>query len=138
MVSSVLKTKIVEDLKKARRHLDYSFTKVSKFKFDHEFDEEELETLESFSIRFARYSDLIVTRYFRWLVTQKDPAFRGSVIDVFNLADKYGWLQSKEVWMRVRELRNIAAHEYSDEDYKKLYQELIQLAPIVLNISLTL
>lgn len=135
MKPPALKPKTVADLTKARKHLEYSYAKVIKLKFDHEFTEEELETLESFSSRFARYSDLIVSRYFRLLILEKDPAFRGSLIDLLNVAEKLSWIESKDRWMRIRELRNVAAHEYTAEDYKKLYQELIQLTPTLFAVS---
>lgn len=124
-----LERKILEDLAAARQHLDYSFKKVLRIDLEKNLDEEELETLESFSSRFARYSDLIISKYLRFLARQKDPAFRGSVIDVLNQGEKYGWISDQETWRRIRELRNVAAHEYEAEDYKMLYKELIRLAP---------
>ena len=78
--------------------------------------EEELEVLESFSSRFARYSDLILSRYLRFLAREKDPAFRGSAIDIINLGEKFGWIKDAAAWRRIRELRNLAAHEYESED----------------------
>ncbi len=44
------------------------------------------------------------------------------------MAEKYGWIPDAQTWRRIRELRNVAAHEYEAEDYKKLYQELIGLS----------
>ncbi len=123
-----LRQKILEDLAGARKHLAYSHAKVVKIDLDAELGEEELETLESFSSRFARYSDLIVSKYLRFLAREKDPAFRGSVIDALNLGEKYGWISDKETWRRIRELRNVAAHEYEAEDYKELYKELLRLS----------
>ena len=78
----LVKAKVKEDLEKARKRLEYSFTKVRNQKFDHELEESELEVLESFSSRFARFSDLLISRYFRLLMLEKDPAFRGSLIDL--------------------------------------------------------
>ncbi len=133
-----LKDKILSDLSKAKGHLEYSYKKVSKLSFSKEWDEEELETLESFSSRFARFSDLVISRYFRILAREKDPGFNGPVIDLLNLAEKFSWIKSQKTWMRIREIRNIAAHEYTAEDYKKLYKEVFDLTPDVLSISLSL
>lgn len=133
-----LKEKILTDLKKSKRHLEYSFEKVKKINLKtlDEFDEESLETLESFSSRFARFSDLLVAKYFRLLALEKDPAFRGSMIDLINLAEKHSWIGSAKTWRRIRELRNVAAHEYAAEDYKALYAELIGLCPELLKVDL--
>ena len=62
----------------------------------------------------------------------KDPSFRGSVIDLLNQAEKFAWITSAQTWTRIRELRNIAAHEYGIDDYMKLYQELMTLTPEIL------
>ncbi len=134
--NKTIKKVLVEDLKKLRKHLEYSYEKVAKISFDKEWREEELEVLESFSSRFSRFSDLIVSQYFRSLALEQDPGYRGAVIDQINLAEKNGWIDSAETWKRIRELRNIAAHEYEAEDYKKIYRELISLTPVLLKISL--
>lgn len=58
-----LLTKNKSDTSKALSHLEYSFKKVRNFDFSRvDWREEELETLESFSSRFARATDLIMSR----------------------------------------------------------------------------
>lgn len=133
-----LKDKIIDDLERLKKHLSLSYKKVLKIDLagTQELDDETLETLESFSSRFARFSDLLISQYFRWLAKEKDPAFRGSITDLLNLAEKHGWIHSASTWFRTRELRNLAAHEYTAEDYKKLYAELIVLTPNLLETSL--
>ena len=126
---------IKADLAKSRAHFQYSFNKVVQYSFEQEFDEESLETLESFASRFARFSDIIVAKYFRYQARQLDPAFNGSVIDLLNLAEKQAWIDSSQTWKRIRELRNMAAHEYSAMDYRLLYKELVELAPELLKVS---
>lgn len=124
--------KTLLDLEKAKSHLLYSYEKVKKINLSKEPSEEALETLESFSSRFARLSEIIISRYFRLLMRTKDPSFRGSVIDLLNQAEKFAWITSAQTWTRIRELRNIAAHEYGIDDYMKLYQELMTLTPEIL------
>jgi hypothetical protein len=137
--ANALKENIVLHLEKARLHLEYSFGKVKKIDIDSDsLGEEELETLESFSSRFARYSDIIVKRYFRALALERDPAYSGSVMDLINIAEKNGWIESGLVWRRIRELRNLAAHEYEPEDYRALYRELRHLTPDLLRVPLSL
>lgn len=127
-----LKKKVIQDLKASKARLEYSYKKALKIKLKGDLNDEQLEVLESFSSRFARYSDLIVARYLRLLAQENDPAFRGSVMDVINIAEKFEWIDDANIWKRIRELRNVAAHQYEAEDYKKLYKELLKLTPHLL------
>ncbi|MBI3294979.1 MAG: hypothetical protein HYZ71_09650 [Deltaproteobacteria bacterium] len=133
-----LKISIVGDLSKARGHLEYSFNKAKQIQLVPELDESSLECLESFASRFSRFSEIAVSKYFRSLILQKDPGFRGSVIDLLNQAEKFAWIDSAASWRRIRELRNVAAHDYTSEDFLKLYKELIALTPHLLALSLAL
>jgi hypothetical protein len=124
-----------QDLARALNHLEYSFKKIQSFDLTRiDWTEEELETLESFSSRFARCSDLVVSRLLRSYALASDPAFRGTLIDLLNLAEKQGWITSVKTWYRIRELRNIAAHEYSSEDFNALLIELLKLTPTILSM----
>lgn len=135
MTSEDLLAKTKADTNRALQHLEYSFNKVKAWDFRRtDWREEELEALESYSSRFARSSDLVVSRLLRSMALTVDPAFRGSVIDLLNLAEKQGWISSARKWFRIRELRNIAAHEYTTEDLNKLLVELLSLTPIIFEI----
>lgn len=136
LLNEALKAKIISDLKRSRRHLEYSFQKVKTLSFAQEFDDEQLETLESFASRFARFSDLVIKQYLTFRARESDPGFRGSVIDLLNLSERFGWIASAIDWRRIRELRNISAHDYSAEDFKELYEELITRAPILLSLKI--
>lgn len=130
-----LENQIREDLRRALAHFKYTHAKVQRIDLAAEWDEETLETLESFSSRFARLSDLFIARYLRLKLRQSDPGYRGSLIDSLNLGEKLGLLDSARDWARIRELRNIAAHEYSADDYRRLYAELLRLSPYLLEIE---
>ncbi len=127
--------KIREDVTKSLSHLQYSFQKALKIDLAKtDLTEEELEVFESFSSRFARSSDLIIAQLLRLKTLELDPAFRGSLIDTLNIAEKQGWINSASTWFRIRELRNYSAHEYSDEDMKLLYKEFLKLTPELLAV----
>jgi hypothetical protein len=122
-----------QDVARALKHLEYSFKKIQSFDFARtDWSEEELETLESFSSRFARCSDLVISRLLRSYALASDPAFRGTLIDLLNLSEKQNWISTSSVWYRIRELRNVAAHEYTTEDFNGLLLELMKLTPTVL------
>lgn len=125
------------ELEKARIHLGYSFAKSKNFNFEKDaFSEQELETLESFSSRFARYSDMLIKKYFRLLALLNDPGYSGTVIDLLNLAEKQHWIESAKQWQRIRELRNFAAHEYAVEAVRAVYTEFLALTPVLLAVDL--
>ncbi len=125
-----------EKLKKALKHLDYSFKKIAKLPVDVEkLDEETLETWESFAARFARASDIFLSRYIRTLVLLEDPGFSGTMRDFLNVAEKKGFVDSAKEWLIIRELRNITAHEYSDKDMAAFFMTLRDKCPKLLDIS---
>lgn len=123
-------------LKKALAHLRYSHKKVRGLPADSsKLDEEQLETWESFSARFSRVVDLFLTKYMRSLVLKDDPGFEGTLRDFVNQGEKIGLIQSAERWMAIRELRNITAHEYTDEDLTEYFKKLRKSADEVLKIE---
>lgn len=129
-----LSTKISEDLTKALGHLEYSFNKASGILKKSKLSEDDLEDLEGFGARFARASDIGVQKFLRFKVLEKDPGFRGGVIDVLNLSEKFGWIDSAMEWIRIRELRNVTAHEYSETEVRVLYSEILRLSSTVLRL----
>ena len=78
-----------EKLRKALKHLRYSYNKVRCIPADpSKLDEEQLAAWESFSARFARVVDLFLTKYLRALVLKNDPGFEGSLRDFANQVEK--------------------------------------------------
>ena len=57
----------------------------------------------------------------------------GSLLDRIHRAEKRGWADTDGDLVRVRELRNLIAHEYEDEDLPALYREVMRLAPVLLD-----
>ncbi len=130
-----IKENILNDLKKVKKHLESSYTKVLKLKLSKELDDNSLETFESFSSRFARFSDILISKYLRLLAMEADPAYRGSVVDLLNFSEKNGWISSSQEFKKIRELRNTASHDYSAENINDLYAELIKSTPALLAVK---
>ncbi len=121
---------------KALGHLEYSYKKVQKLSPDpKKLDDEDLETWESFVARFARASDLFLSKYIRTAILQGDPAFRGSFRDFLDQAEKMGLVDQADAWMAVRELRNQSAHEYSEEKLAALFEAIRKEAPLLLGLK---
>lgn len=93
---------------------------------------DELERLESMASRFARLSDLLTQRIMR-LADELELEAPGSLIDRIRRAEKRGWSDSDGQLMRVRELRNLIAHEYEDENLPALYAEVQRSSPALLH-----
>jgi hypothetical protein len=134
-MSSALAKKINEDLAKALGHLDYSAQKAVRILAQPLLNEDDLEDLEGLGARFARASDIGIQKFLRLKVTEKDPGFRGGVIDVLDQAEKFGWIEEARQWARIRELRNVTAHEYTETEVRALYAEILKLTPTVLSLG---
>lgn len=115
---------------KALGHLEYSLAKVQALPTDAALlQEDALETWESFAVRFARVVDLFLMRYLRGRLLHEDPGFSGTLRDSLNQGEKLGLIDDARAWLTLRELRNISAHEYSEQDLGGLYSRLRSEAP---------
>lgn len=121
---------------KAIKHLEYSYNKIVKLpEKTEELDEESLETWESFAARFGRVADIFLMKYVRAYVLLQDPGFSGSLRDFVNQGEKLGMIDNADIWMSIRELRNISAHEYTDKDLTEFFKRLKKEAPNLLAIK---
>lgn len=135
-MTSPLKKSTEELFKKSLKHLEYSFKKIKTLPdLTDDSPEEHLEAWESFASRFARSSDLFLSKLVRLYLLEKDPGYRGSVMDMIHDAEKFGLIENANTWKRIRELRNIAVHEYSTNDLLNFYAELQNLCPHILRLS---
>lgn len=122
-------------LEKALQHLEYSFNKIKKLPDDLSLmDDEIMETWESFSSRFSRVSDIFIVQFLRTKIAIDEPGFKGSTRDYLNKAEKLNLITNAKTWVTIRELRNVEAHEYNDEDLTAFYNKLKSLCPELLSI----
>ncbi|MCX6127565.1 MAG: nucleotidyltransferase substrate binding protein [Proteobacteria bacterium] len=130
-----LLTKTKAQLGKALQHLDYSYRKVGNLSPQlNSLGDEDLETWEGFVSRFARVCDLFLMRYLRTWILRQEGAFRGSMRDYCDQAEKLGLIDSAEAWMLIRELRNKISHEYADERLQDIFEEARRVAPKLLDL----
>ena len=132
-----LQQKYKEQLLKALKHLDYSYKKsLSLSMLESEMDKETLETWEGFSSRFARVVDLLITKYLKVSILLHDPAFDGSFRDLLDYAEKIKLIESADFYMKMREIRNIHAHDYREDKLILFLSDLKAYAPELLKIKL--
>jgi len=123
-------------LSKALVHLEYSYRKVTHLSTNiTALNEEELATWESFAARCGRVIDIFLVRYVKIFVKLNDPGFEGSLRDFVNQAEKLALITQAEEWMKMREMRNIAAHEYTDKDLAHFLNELRKACPRLLDLK---
>lgn len=123
-------------LKKALDHLRYSHHKVLRLSTDPaQLDEEAMETWEGYVARFGRVSDIFIAKYLRSLVLRDDPGFDGSLRDLLNRAEKMKYIHDARLWLEMRELRNRAAHEYSESALGPILERIRELVPHLLVVE---
>lgn len=124
-------------LGKAITHLAYSYKKIQNLTSNPDMlDEESMEVWESFASRFARVADMFLMRYLRTQIMDSDPGFSGSMRDFVNQGEKLGLLDDANAWMNIRELRNVTAHDYSEEELAYFFARLKRECPRLLTIKL--
>ncbi|MEQ1591137.1 MAG: HepT-like ribonuclease domain-containing protein [Thiobacillaceae bacterium] len=119
-----------ENLQSASAHLQFSIARTRELiqHVKEEVSPEELERLESLASRFARLADMLIQRVMR-LVDEIELTPSGSVLDRIYRAEKRGWIARADVLVRIRELRNLIAHEYAADKMAEIYEAVFMLAP---------
>ncbi len=126
---------IIESLHRANERLRYSLNKSQQIQLNYpELSEEELEILESLCSRFARLSDILLQKAFRF-------------IDIFELGEPDIQIQQRidnaehrrlipnaETFKYIRELRNEIVHNYNLVDQNEFFEEIIKYSPILIKI----
>lgn len=117
-------------LQLAAGYLQYSMERCQDLIGQHGLPPEQLERLESLTSRFARLADLLIQRIFR-LVDEIELTGGGTVLDRIYRAEKRGWGNAAEL-IRIRELRNLIAHEYATEKMLDVYSAVAVMSPVLL------
>lgn len=69
------------------------------------------ERVDAFAMRFSRLQDTLGDKLLPALLSfVAEPV--GAAVDNLDRAERLGWLESADVWMAVRKLRNYLTHEY--------------------------
>ena len=125
-----LKQELTE-LEKARDVLSYSLGKCSKTGVHIGLSDEELESFEALTSRFARLSDILIQKIFRYFDTL-DLEDQGTVRDRINRAEKKEIIKSAEEFIQIRLLRNEIAHEYKADTIYDIFEKVLAYTPVLL------
>jgi len=131
-----LLTQYSSQLAKAIKHLEYSLNKVNNLPADASIlNDEQLETWEGFLARFARACDIFLAKYLRTRALIEDPGFNGTLRDLLNWGEKMGIITSAQVWLNIRELRNLQAHEYAEDKLSTIFKSVLKESVHVLKLK---
>ena len=119
-------------LQLAASHLEFSMERCRDLTGCDGLSPEQLERLESLTSRFARLADLLVQRIFR-LVDEIELTGGGTLLDRIYRAEKRGWASAADL-IRIRELRNLIAHEYATEKMREIHAAVAALSPALLAV----
>lgn len=113
-------------LQSAVQTLGQSSIKCSAIVIKEEYSFEEQESFDSLTSKFNRTSDLFTQKIIRttWMLLHEPFV---SFIDMMNLAEKIGMIESADQLIEIRDMRNQIAHEYIPEAIRDLVPEVISL-----------
>lgn len=94
------------------------------------FDEHD--RFEALTARFARTSDILIQKMLR-LIDIIELENVGSIIDRLHRAEKRELIESAEAFKNIRRLRNNIAHEYTQLDLERMFQQVLELCPVLLD-----
>jgi uncharacterized protein YutE (UPF0331/DUF86 family) len=101
------------DLANARRHLDFSCRQVAGLPGTLQgATEQQLESAEAFTGRFARSVDLLVNKVLRSL-DRMELSPEGTLLDIIHRAEKRGLVSRAEELREMKDVRNMIAHDYA-------------------------
>ena len=119
------------DFQSAANHLRYSLERTRTLLPGDGWNPDELARLEALASRFARLSDLLTQRIMR-LIDDLELTPANTLLDRIYRAEKRGWIEKAESLVRIRELRNLIAHEYAADKMGEIYSTVAMLAPELL------
>ena len=123
----------LQHMEQAADYLTFSYDRSREIIRQTAWTSEQMERLESLTSRFARLSDLLTQKVMR-IVDQLELTPDGTLLDRIHRAEKRGWVDSATDLVRIRELRNLIAHEYAADKLDELHQAIFALTPQLLAI----
>jgi uncharacterized protein YutE (UPF0331/DUF86 family) len=111
----------LEELAAARRHLDFSATRVSALPADLKgVSDAQLESAEAYTSRFARTVDLLVNKVLRG-IDRVELRPSGTLLDVINSAEQRGLVERAEALREMKAMRNEVAHDYAGQRLPEVF-----------------
>jgi hypothetical protein len=115
--------------RKAMNALSFSFEKCKRFDPGANSSDEDSESIEAMTSRFARASDVLIQKVLGALdaAELEEP---GSILERIHRADRRGISGPANSLEEVRILRNVISHEYAFEKSDEVFQTFFDLRPL--------
>ena len=97
------------------------------------FTDEEWETIDALTSRYARASDILFNKVFR-SIDHLEFSEGGTLLDVANRSEKRGIIESVREMRELKDIRNEISHEYAEEDMIDFYKEILKASKVLLEI----
>lgn len=114
-------------LARALQSFKKSVVKCQSIPLNEPLSFEDEESFDSLTSKFARISDVFTQKVLKsvvLLLREDAPTF----VDRMNLCDKLLLIPSAETLITIRDLRNLIAHEYSEDQLLEIYKETLDLS----------
>lgn len=128
---TALLKKEIKILKEAGLIFKRSFEMCQEISYKKKYGIEELDHFEALTSRFARLSDLLVQKIFR-VIDELELEPYGTARDRINRAEKKGLIESADVFVNIRLLRNEIAHEYLSSEIQRIFLHVMKWTPALL------
>lgn len=123
-----------EALEKSLDVLNYSFRKCKSLGEKEEYEQEEQESFEALTSRYARTSDILTQKVFKSLFALLQENVK-TIIDSANILEKLGIVENADDILNIRELRNQIAHEYVEADLNALFMDVLRYVPAIETVA---
>ena len=115
---------ILQSCDKMFEGAEIDYDTLRRISLDEKFFEnyDNIRILNSFLFNFSKLQDKIGAKLFRTVLYEMKEIDEPNMpmIDILNLLEKLGILESTQDWERLREIRNILAHEYPFDEKERI------------------
>jgi hypothetical protein len=111
-----------------------SYNQCSRIGMKTAYSEEEFDSFENLTSRYARASDLLIHKVLRSL-DAVEFLDSGSLIDVLNRAEQRGVIDSVLELRSIKDIRNEIAHEYKETERGELFAAVLNEIPRLFEIA---
>ena len=110
-----------------------SYKKAKNIDLNKSLSENELEIMETLSNRFSRSIDIFINKTLRSLdILELEDISRK--LDIVIRAEKRGFVDSYDILIEMKDLRNELAHEYIQDNLIEKFKEVVEKTPILIKI----
>jgi len=111
-----------------------SYKKAKNIDLNKSLSENDLEIMETLSNRFGRYVDIFVNKMLRSLdVLELEDISRK--LGIVIRAEKRGFVDSYDILIEMKDLRNELAHEYIQDNLIEKFKEVVEKTPTLIKIT---